>query len=126
MFTFIITLIAGLVFLRQPSDLTGVMNTNGALFFLVTNISFQSITACTLVFPTELPIFIKENKRGMYRIDIYFIARTLADLPWGVLGLVINVTIVYWMAGMRADVVTFFTYVGIFVLMEQVSCVLFK
>ncbi len=32
------------------------------------------------VFPAELPVFLKEHKLGMYRTDVYFIAKTLAEV----------------------------------------------
>lgn len=33
------------------------------------------------VFCQELPIFLREHFNGMYRVDVYFLSKTLAELP---------------------------------------------
>ena len=32
------------------------------------------------VFPVELPVFLREHKNGMYRTDVYYLAKTLSEV----------------------------------------------
>jgi len=47
------------------------MNINGALFLILTNMTFQNMFAVINVFCAELPIFLREHFNGMYRTDVY-------------------------------------------------------
>jgi len=116
----VIGLLAGLVYLQQHDDQAGVRNINGAIFFIIINTSFSTVLSGAQVFPTELHVFLKENRIGMYRTDVYFIGRTLAEIPWHLFGLTTMLSIAYWMAGLNTDAVVFFTYIGIMMLMQQV------
>ena len=51
----------------------------------------------------ELPIFLREHFNGMYRTDVYFISKQLAELPTFVLVPVLFVAIFYYMAGMNSN-----------------------
>ena len=31
-------------------------------------------------FPVELPVFMREHKNGMYRTDVYFLTKTIAEV----------------------------------------------
>ena len=37
------------------------------------------------VFPVELPVFLREHKNGMYRTDVYYLAKTLSEVGFCVL-----------------------------------------
>eukprot|EP00111_Clytia_hemisphaerica_P021823 TCONS_00064161-protein len=116
----VIALIAGLVYLNQGNEgQDSVRNLNGALFFVTTTMTFNSITGSLYVFPAELPVFLKEHKQGMYRTMVYFICKTLAELPWYTLGGFIFSVIVYWMAGLRGEAANFFIFCGIVQLITQ-------
>ena len=40
-----------------------------------------SVSLITLqVFPVELPVFLREHKNGMYRTDVYYLAKTLSEV----------------------------------------------
>ena len=71
----ILALILGVVYLQQDLDQKGIQNINGALFVLLTNLSFGNIFAVVNIFCSELPIFKREHYGGMYRVDTYFIAK---------------------------------------------------
>ena len=46
--------------------------------YIVSVFSFSLITS--QVFPVELPVFLREHKNGMYRTDVYYLAKTLAEV----------------------------------------------
>jgi len=39
-----------------------------------------SVTGPLQTFPTEFPVFKREHLDGMYRTDVYFICKTMADV----------------------------------------------
>lgn len=116
----ILALILGVVYLQQDMDQKGIQNINGALFVLLTNLSFGNIFAVVNIFCSELPIFKREHYGGMYRVDTYFIAKQLVDLPIYLVEPVILTSILYWMVGLNPDVLRFFTACGIVLLVTQV------
>ena len=59
----------------QENDQKGIQNKNGALFVLLTNTSFGNIFAVVNVFCSELPVFRREHFNGLYRTDVYFLAK---------------------------------------------------
>merc|ERR1712013_856984 len=89
-------------------------------FVLLTNLSFGNVFAVANIFCSELPVFKKEHYGGMYRVDTYFIAKQLVDLPLYLVEPVILTTILYWMVGLNSDVGRFFVACGIVLLVTQV------
>lgn len=116
----VLALILGVVYLQQDMDQKGIQNVNGALFVLLTNLSFGNIFAVVNIFCSELPIFKREHYGGMYRVDAYFIAKQLVDLPLYLVEPVILTSILYWMVGLNPDVLRFITACGIVLLVTQV------
>ena len=112
----VIALICGLVYFGQEENQDGIENLNGAMFFSITTLTFNSITGSLFIFPAEFPVFIKEHKLGMYRTDVYFLSKTLAELPWYVLSPTIYVLIMYWMVGLHNNAATFFTFYALVLL----------
>ncbi|KAL8617477.1 hypothetical protein ACOMHN_048115, partial [Nucella lapillus] len=93
----IFSILLGLIFLQQDYDQRGVMNINGALFVLILNMSTSSATSVVNSFPQELWVFLREYGSGIYRSDVYFIAKNLAELPTFLLIPFVYISIVYWM-----------------------------
>lgn len=71
------------------------------------------------VITSELPIFLREHFNGMYRTDIYFLCKTLADLPVYIIFPFIFVTIPYYAVGLNPDAERFFTACGIIILVAN-------
>ena len=75
----VLALILGVVYFQQDIDQKGIQNVNGALFVLLTNISFGNVFAVVNIFCSELPVFKREHFGGMYRVDTYFIAKQVTS-----------------------------------------------
>jgi ATP-binding cassette, subfamily G (WHITE), eye pigment precursor transporter len=60
-----------------------------------------NVFAVISTFTQELPIFLKEHDSGMYSSHVYYISKTLVDLPVFILLPFLLVTIVYWMAALN-------------------------
>lgn len=118
--TIVIALVLGVIYLGQKEDQNGIMNINGALFLLLTNTTFQNMFAVVNVFCMELPIFLREHFNGMYRTDVYFIAKQLAELPTFIFVPIGFVAIFYYMVGMNSDFTRFLWCCVIVLLVTQV------
>ncbi|KAG5327518.1 WHITE protein, partial [Pseudoatta argentina] len=119
--TVMVSLLIGVIYFGQRIDQDGVMNINGALFIFLTNMTFQHVFAVINVFCAELPIFLREHKNGMYRTDVYFICKTLAEAPIFLVIPMIFTAIVYPMIGLYPDVKHFFVATAIVALVGNVS-----
>ncbi|XP_078572713.1 protein white-like [Branchiostoma floridae x Branchiostoma japonicum] len=95
-----VALLVGIVYLRIEYNQDGILNINGALFLMLTNIAFSHIFSVINVFPAELPIFRREHGNGMYRTDVYFLCKTIAELPYFVVLPLVFTAICYWMVGL--------------------------
>ncbi|XP_014216362.1 protein white-like, partial [Copidosoma floridanum] len=116
-----VSILIGIVYLNQKIDQDGVMNINGALFIFLTNMTFQNVFAVINVFCTELPIFLREHKNGMYRADVYFICKMLAEAPIFIAVPLLFTTISYPMIGLYPDFKHFAIAVIIVTLVANVS-----
>ncbi|XP_011149501.1 protein white [Harpegnathos saltator] len=119
--TIMVSLLIGVIYFGQRMDQDGVMNINGALFIFLTNMTFQNVFAVINVFCAELPIFLREHRNGMYRTDVYFICKTLAEAPIFLAVPLIFTIIVYPMIGLYPDMKHFFIATGIVALVANVS-----
>ena len=98
--TVVIAVILGIVYFGQEHTIAGVQSINGALFLIITNMTFSNMFAVINVITMELPIFLREHFNGMYRTDVYFITKQLAELPLFVLTPLLFVGILYYMVSL--------------------------
>ena len=117
--TVVIALVLGAVYFGQEHTTAGVMSINGALFLIITNMTFANMFAVINVICMELPIFLREHFNGMYRTDVYFITKQLAELPVFIITPIIFVGVIYFMVGLNSEVEKFFIAVGIAELLTQ-------
>lgn len=73
------------------------------------------------VFCAELPIFLREHRNGMYRTDVYFICKTLAEAPIFLAIPLMFTIVVYPMIGLYPDVRHFFITAAVLTLVANVS-----
>ncbi|VDN60274.1 unnamed protein product [Dracunculus medinensis] len=72
-------------------------------------------------FCSELPIFLREHRGGLYRSDTYFLAKNIAEIPQFVLLPLLFTTILYWMAGLTPEIKAFSISCLICILMANVA-----
>ncbi|XP_078376593.1 protein white-like [Oculina patagonica] len=114
-------LITGVIYFQTSIDQDGVYNLYGACFFLCTTATFANIGAVTFTFPVERTVFLREHHNRMYRTDVYFLAKTIAETPQFFLGAFLLVTVAYWMIGLRTDVLRFLIAYGILTLVTMAA-----
>ncbi|XP_015116893.1 protein scarlet [Diachasma alloeum] len=93
---------AGLCFVGAISlNQLGVQAVQGVLFILVTENTFFPMYATLSLFPQELPLFLRENRAGMYSTHLYYISRLISLFPGLIVEPVCFTMIIYWLAGLR-------------------------
>lgn len=117
----ILSLILGLIYLQLNLDQEGVQNINGVLFLMLINMTITNMMGVLNSFPLETPIFLREYGIGLYRVDIYFICKCLAELPSFLMIPVVFSAITYWMVGLYNTVEAFFIFTGVIVLVANIS-----
>lgn len=96
----ILSILLGLVYYDTKLEgNTGIQNVTGLLFLFVTNMTFQNFFAVVNVFCEELPIFLREHFSGIYRVDTYYLAKIISELPQYILFPFLFTVILYFMAG---------------------------
>ncbi len=106
-------LVFGLLFLNQGHS--SWRNLMGMMFALVVAVLILASMNVALKFPIEWSIFMREYYTGANALGPYFIGRTIADIPF--LGLFLLLVVVpYWMAGLTAEIGNFIRYLFIFFL----------
>ncbi|KAK7507414.1 hypothetical protein BaRGS_00001349 [Batillaria attramentaria] len=111
--TLIVALVIGLIYLQLDYDQKGVMDINGGIFMLVAN--------TTMSFPVEITLFLREYGSGLYRSDIYYIAKSIAELPTFIVLPIVSMTIDYWMMGLYNSAEAYLVAIGVSVLIANVS-----
>jgi ABC-type multidrug transport system permease subunit len=81
-----------------PID-TQIRSYVGALTFVCINAMFANVQPILLAFPREKPIFIREYSGGSYSASIYFLCKSLIELPLLLLQSAIGTCILYFMMG---------------------------
>nr|GMD75774.1 ABC transporter G family member 25 [Ipomoea batatas] len=89
------------------SDYLDVQDRLGLLFFISIFWGvFPSFNA-VFAFPTDRAVFLKERASGMYNLPSYFLARVAGDLPMELILPTLFLTILYWMSGLKPDILAF-------------------
>ncbi|XP_068753100.1 protein white-like isoform X1 [Montipora capricornis] len=114
-------LLSGIIYFQTKMNQGGIINLSGALYFLLTSISFNNLGAVVFTFPVELSVFLREHHNGMYRTDVYFLSKTFAEAPLFVLNPLILIAIAYWMIGLRDQFLRFLYAYGILALVSMVA-----
>lgn len=62
-----------------------------------------------------------EHQNGMYRTDVYFLGKTIAELPIFMFLPILFTAVCYYLIGLNGDVSSFFITCGILTLVANVS-----
>ncbi|XP_071102104.1 protein white-like [Haliotis cracherodii] len=119
--TVIVALLLGLVYLGQGNDQKSVMNINGVLFLFIMTHSVTCMFGVIASFTAEASVFLREYGGGMYSTDVYFLSKTLAEIPILCALPVISVAIFYWLVGLYNDGMAFLVCAGAAILFSNVA-----
>ena len=82
----------------------------GLLFLSILSQSFGNTFGVINSFPNQLPVFWKEHFSGMYRVWVYFLAKTLAELPFFIIFPFAYALVVYFLTGLTVSLIRFLLY----------------
>ncbi|CAG0906112.1 unnamed protein product, partial [Darwinula stevensoni] len=74
----VLAILLGLVFADVQVNQKGIQDIGGAIFAFVTENSFPSMYGVLNVFPSELPVILREHQGGLFRVDAYYIAKMIS------------------------------------------------
>ncbi|BET03387.1 ATP-Hypothetical protein cassette sub-family G (WHITE) member 2 [Nesidiocoris tenuis] len=99
--TILVALVFGALYWNQGNDQDSVLNINGAIFISVMNLCLNNVFSVIHVFIEELPVFLREHYNGMYRVDAYFLSKTLVELPVHIILPIVYVSVMYYMVNLN-------------------------
>jgi len=105
----------------NPDTDVGRRDIQSALFMFCTNMTFSMMFPVITLFSKDTPLFLREHWNGLYRTDVYFLTKTLVEIPIYVGLPCIFTAIIYYMAGLRPEAEYFFTAMGVLVLVSNVA-----
>ncbi|KAH8360956.1 hypothetical protein KR093_001315 [Drosophila rubida] len=111
----------GALYYDIGNDGAKVLSNLGFLFFNMLFLMYTSMTITILSFPLEMPVLLKENFNRWYSLKSYYLAISVADLPFQAIFCVIYVSIVYYYTSQPWELFRFLMFLSACLLISFVA-----
>lgn len=111
----------GLIFIKLKDNIAGVQDRQGFLFMVVMNRSMGPAFIQINAFHDIRAVYVREQRAGAYSPFIFFLGRSIAELPLQLGFGVLEVLILYFLTGLHASAQCFFIFLAAVMLVSQVA-----
>ncbi|XP_073826041.1 ATP-binding cassette sub-family G member 1 [Musca autumnalis] len=102
----------GALYYDIGNDGAKVLSNLGFLFFNMLFLMYTSMTITILSFPLEMPVLLKENFNRWYSLKSYYLAISVADIPFQAIFCTVYVAIVYYFTSQPWELIRFAMFLG--------------
>uniref|UniRef100_A0A0K0DJL5 ABC transporter domain-containing protein n=1 Tax=Angiostrongylus cantonensis TaxID=6313 RepID=A0A0K0DJL5_ANGCA len=99
----VLGLFIGLLYFQTPLTIIGVGNVNGALFYIVCELTYSTLFGILACIPSDHPLVIREYHDGLYNVISYYLARIMSYMPLFSLDGLVMLYVCYWMVGFSSS-----------------------
>ncbi|KJH50063.1 ABC-2 type transporter [Dictyocaulus viviparus] len=96
-------LFIGLLYFKTPLTIVGIGNLNGALFYIVCELTYTTLFGILACLPSDHPLVMREYHDGLYSVISYYLARVLSYVPLFSTDGLVMLYVCYWMVGFSSS-----------------------